>query len=256
MKTGFTNAFANKPLNKFYYYHGMLMSCPIQPDPDPVIEYPTPESKTMTLYVSAPYSYYAETNKDVVGKAAAYAAAHNAIEADGYLGNHYGIISQQALLLNAEDDYWNIIIQRTFMYFLTGTVPEGATINSVTLYIKPAYLPATNFVLQVQRGTELDGNGVPIIHHVPFQASDFNYTGISGNGGSVNTSTFAQTEVFYPITFNATGRSWLNKGTGAVTKFILRHQGDINASAPDDTNQYLWFYTTSIKRAYLVIKYG
>ena len=214
---------------------------------------------TVTAYIYAPYSYYAETDKNVVGKAAAYAAAHNAAEADGYLGNSDGLIAQLCYPpVDPEDPEleWVMNIKRTFMYFPTSNVPEGATIDSVTLYIKASYLPDTNFVVQVQRGTSLDANGVPIVHHVPFQLADFDYTGISGDGGSVNTSTFTQTEVFYPIVFNATGRGWINTGTGAVTKLILRHQSDINAIAPDDANQYLWFYmSVTAKRAYLVIEY-
>lgn len=43
MRTGFTNAFPNKPLNKYYMYHGILMPCNIQPDPEPFKSYEMPE---------------------------------------------------------------------------------------------------------------------------------------------------------------------------------------------------------------------
>jgi hypothetical protein len=35
MKTGFTNAFANKPVNKAYKYHGINEICNKQPNPNP-----------------------------------------------------------------------------------------------------------------------------------------------------------------------------------------------------------------------------
>ena len=209
---------------------------------------------TFTISVLAASSYYAD--KDVIGenKDTIYATVHNAAEADGYSGNYYGIVSQMATLLDAEDDTWDITIQRTFMYFSSSSIKADAPIYSAKLYIKVGYLPATNFVIQIQRGTDLDVNGIPIVHHVPFQYSDFNYAGIGGNGGSINTSEFIGTEIYYPITFNETGISWISKGNNAVTKFILRHQGDVNASSPDDANQYLWFYNSGVKRSYLSIE--
>lgn len=35
VKTGFTNAYVNTPLNKQYTYHGLKRDCPIQPNPYP-----------------------------------------------------------------------------------------------------------------------------------------------------------------------------------------------------------------------------
>lgn len=40
MKTGFTNAFVNKPLTKYYSYHGIIKPCNVQPNPDPFEDFP------------------------------------------------------------------------------------------------------------------------------------------------------------------------------------------------------------------------
>jgi len=40
MRTGFTNAFVNKPLTKYYSYHGIIMPCNVQPNPDPFEDFP------------------------------------------------------------------------------------------------------------------------------------------------------------------------------------------------------------------------
>lgn len=40
MKTGFVNAFVNKPLNKNYSYHGILKPCNVQPNPEPFEDFP------------------------------------------------------------------------------------------------------------------------------------------------------------------------------------------------------------------------
>ena len=62
MKTGFENAFANKSLNKYYYYHGILTPCEKQIEPKPYKEYPTTGGAVWVLVIDVwpviPYYFY------------------------------------------------------------------------------------------------------------------------------------------------------------------------------------------------------
>ena len=62
MKTGFENAFCNKSLNKYYYYHGILTPCEKQIEPKPYKEYPTTSGAVWVLkldeWPNIPNYYY------------------------------------------------------------------------------------------------------------------------------------------------------------------------------------------------------
>ena len=66
MKNGFYKGFIDIPSKKYYKYHGLIMPCNIQPDPDPLLDYPLfpeiigewilfydkyPTAKNLTVYV-------------------------------------------------------------------------------------------------------------------------------------------------------------------------------------------------------------
>lgn len=57
MKTGFINAFANKPVKKTYRYHGVIRECPIQPNPEPFL----PGETVPGEYVVVTFDYYGVT---------------------------------------------------------------------------------------------------------------------------------------------------------------------------------------------------
>jgi len=49
VKTGFINAFANKPSKKQYSYHGLNRDCLIQPKPDPFLPVDTKPGEYLVL---------------------------------------------------------------------------------------------------------------------------------------------------------------------------------------------------------------
>ena len=48
MKTGFLQGYRNKPVKKYYFYHGQIMDCLLQPDAEPYKMYDTKEEEGFT----------------------------------------------------------------------------------------------------------------------------------------------------------------------------------------------------------------
>ena len=109
--------------------------------------------------------------------------------------------------------------RKSYFYFDTTTIPDGATINSaiLKLYCK---IDDSNTDFDV-----IITNGQPTYPHDPLQLGDYNYTYYSGNGGSINTSELSAPG-WFEIDMNATGRGWINKE--GTTKLMLLTSFDYN----------------------------
>jgi len=126
-------------------------------------------------------------------------------------------------------------------------VPAGATIVSAELWL---------YGLNVLIGDGYDiviQNGQPTAPHNPIVGGDYDRTLYAGDGGSINNAAWV-VEGWNKITLNATGKGWIQKGTGAVTKLMLRSSKDI---ANDDPRvpDYLSYYNvgTSGKEPYILV---
>lgn len=100
---------------------------------------------------------------------------------------------------------------------------------------------------------ELVIDGLAAIHKQGYEGVPL-YT---GNGGSINTANWVE-DAYNEIEFTEQGRGWVQKGVGAMTKFILRSENDINSVAPaGDECVYIWTqnYATVAQRPVLYIEY-
>jgi len=126
-------------------------------------------------------------------------------------------------------------ISRAGIFLDTSVIPEDASIVSAVLNTFMAdgwygcSARVTNIVLQ---------NGQPTYPHIPAVFSDYNKTYYSGNGGSILYSDIDQQEL-NAITLNATGRTWVKQGDGAVTKLMIRLDTEIAASPPSESEDVL-----------------
>jgi len=114
-------------------------------------------------------------------------------------------------------------IFRSFVYFDTSSIPSTAIIYSATLSFDCfADGSLVDFDVVVRNGQDTYPTN-------PIATTDFDATFYSGDGGSVNTYGLV-TDIYTDITLNATGRSWIKKGSGAVTKLALISSRDINVT--------------------------
>ena len=121
------------------------------------------------------------------------------------------------------------VIYRSYVFFDTSAIPDGATIDSAILSVNiQADYSDTDFNVQIQ-------SGAPTYPHDPLAAGDYYYQHYSGDGGSRSTSEISGVG-YWNITLSATGEGWISK-TGA-TKLCLRSSNDINSVAPSG-NEYV-----------------
>jgi hypothetical protein len=174
------------------------------------------------------YLGYSSTNDGYLqtfGSGITYSVAHNLTYADKVdTDSDCGFVGQ-----NFPDCHCHYILIRSFVYFDTSSIPSDAIITSATLslyfilMINDAYVP-TDFDIVIR-------NGQPVYPHEPLEANDFYYLYYSGNGGSVNTNGLSFNS-YTNMEMNETGKNWIQKGSGAITKFALFSSRDINKTAP------------------------
>jgi len=131
-------------------------------------------------------------------------------------------------------------IYRGFIYFDTSSIPAEATITSVSLKL---------ITFRDYSNTDFDIiviNGQPTYPHKPLQSNDYAISHYSGNGGSWNTANYPGTGQEITIALNSNGKSWIQKGAGAETKFALLSSRDINGNIPipQETRTYALEYVT------------
>lgn len=116
-------------------------------------------------------------------------------------------------------------VYRSTLQFDTSIIPEGAPIEYATLEIMGN---------EDKSNVDFDiviTNGQPDYPHTPVIASDYFHENYEGDGGSLNTAGFLLA-AFNSIPLNATGWEWIKKGSGAITKLMLRSSRDISSTMP------------------------
>jgi len=99
-------------------------------------------------------------------------------------------------------------------------------------------------------------DGQPTYPHDPLEMGDYNMANYSGDGGSINTSTWV-TDDYNTITI--TELDWIQKGDGAVTKLALRSSKDIDDIEPDDESAVTFWSADEVevgeRRPKLIVNY-
>jgi hypothetical protein len=130
-----------------------------------------------------------------------------------------------------EVDAW--VIQRGFVVFNTGVIPDSATITSAifSFYLDAEGADDGNLTLQ---------SGGGIYPHSPPVLNDYYYGqySLNGVGGSKNVTTMTG-GTYNNITLTSTGISWVQiEGSSANTTFCLRSTLDINGTDPSTYRSY------------------
>lgn len=120
--------------------------------------------------------------------------------------------------------YLRFNIYRTFLYWATGALPDGAIITNVDLqiYIRLKWTQGRTFKIVVQ-------NGQPDFPHAPAVAGDYYRIYYSGNGGEIASGDIV-TDAWNTIALNEDGLEWINKE--GWTKLVLRVDKEIAGDAP------------------------
>ena len=210
MKTCFIHGNPNKPVKKYYYYHGVLRSCLIQPDPGKIICYDTKEPggeiKTVTFYASMKGNF----NKSGFD----YLTVHNAVES-GFYGPYIG---------QSREDFGGGLylfnIYRIVIAWDTINLPNDC--NILDARIKATLTDKwSGFIFNI-----VIRNGMPEYPHIPVENRDYNFAMYSGYGGSA--------EIIDPgpweLVLDDVGKSWINKE--GYSKFILLSDRDFVSQEP------------------------
>jgi len=210
MRTGFTNAFPNKPLKKYYSYHGILMPCYIQPDPEPFASYEIKPGGGPI--VTKTFLDIIFVNREQNGLD--YQEVHDSLAGAEYT-RYVGQLRWD--LGGGWSDFW---IGRVFVGWNTSIIPDNATILSAKIIANIEGLKKDSpFSVTIR-------NGMPIYPHIPVVDSDYFFGNYSGDSGS----TFVEVVGLYEIDLNAEGLKKINK-TGQ-TKFALLSDRDILSLPP------------------------
>lgn len=134
-------------------------------------------------------------------------------------------------------------VGRSYFWFDTSSLASDLVIVAAKLHIYNRNAVSnynSNFYIKVQRGIELDANDIPVVHHTPITYGDYDKSLVGGDGGEILASTIPEVEGYFSIDLDEDGISWINKGAGAISKFCLRTDKDIDGVAPtEDINKYL-----------------
>ena len=228
MKTGFINAYANKPIKKRYTYHGLNRDCLIQPDPGPFDDYP----------IDIPYGPEQER-------------AFNSILDDGVYNRNTSYWTCRNAAIAYAFTVWTgqrwewysrlYYVHRFGVGWDTGIITPGAKIIEARITLKViSFKLGPGFDLVVQ-------NGMPTYPHIPRVKSDYNEGYYSGNGGSAPASTASE----IVIHLNSEGLNWIN--AGGITKFMIRSSRDIDGLVPTGTEEMRW--DGGDGKTVLVVKY-
>jgi len=179
----------------------------------------------------ASFAYWAQNTIEGETPAERYARAHDAAVAN-YDYSKYTLGQYESSTPYA-------IIYRIPVSFNTSVIVSGAPVEHahLKLYIKYNY-STTDFNIVIQ-------NGQPTYPHNPAVLADYSAAHYSGNGGEYDTADIPSTPVYIEVPLSATGRGWIQKGAGAVTKFCIRSSRDIDAIKPTtDISEYLMSEST------------
>jgi hypothetical protein len=151
--------------------------------------------------------------------------AYNAVYADCWNSSTSSAWGLTGWYIGGQVNTTDYNIFRTFPFFNTLTLPNDAVITGgiLSLYVVTDNTTGSDFNLTIQ-------NGQPTYPHIPVVSNDFYQGYYSGNGGSRNTSDAMSLGAYWNITLSGTGLTWINKTD--ITKFVLRSDRDISATAP------------------------
>ena len=170
---------------------------------------------------------------------AAWPASRAKTDPDGFSGN--GLYGFYIYTGTSIATLW-----RVFVYFDTSSIPAGAVISAAKLE-----LYHTQVLNDFSAWSATLLSGMPTYPHNPFDMApgadwdlDANYT----NGGGQLASVDMTIGAYSSLNLSATGISWINKGVGAVTKFMV---ADLNNDVPNinpgvlgsDAGNRGWFQT-------------
>ncbi len=191
----------------------------------------------LTVYTSASDGYA------YIQSAVSFLTARNAVA-----GNVVDDSSISGVGQSRSSTQWTI--WRSYLFFDTSALPDGAIISAATLsiYVDIPYTSGGHYDIVIQ-------NGQPTYPHDPLEQGDYLYTRYSGDGGSINSEDVDFN--WNDIILNSDGRGWINK-TG-TTKLCLRTSKDINGNdIAEGTSSFVQLHTLeegSAYRAKLVIDY-
>lgn len=121
-------------------------------------------------------------------------------------------------------------VGRSYFWFDTSSLASDLVIASAKLYIYnrntvPNY--NNDFYIKVQRGTELDGNGIPVVHHTPVTYEDYNKSLVSGTHvGSV--------------VFSGEGLDDVSSGGTFTGTVNTDYKIEIDSVDPDGNDTFKW----------------
>ena len=180
-----------------------------------------------------------------------YLLSRNDINANNYGSDPVAFsIAQSVAVFTPPPDYnlsYSYDISRAALIFDTSSIPEGATITDVKLYLRCYEVGSGSFNLVIQKPRD----AYPAYPHNPIISEDYYYSIYAGDGGSKSGTSFAVGWNY--ITFNETGLDWIQKE--GTTKLFLRTSKDISATRPiHQGGEFLSFYFQAYL-PYLVITY-
>lgn len=130
-------------------------------------------------------------------------------------------------------------LDKTFLYFDTSGIPDGATIITAQLLMHESTTESVSYAddtfITIQ-------SGQPTYPHDPLVTSDFDRSYYDGNGGSRGMYMIHYFFVndFFPIDLTSAGLSWIDKA--GTTKLALTTVADVYNETPSGENKVV-FYT-------------
>lgn len=234
MKTCFKKAYTDIPATKYYYYHGLIMPCNIQPDPECFLLSTTEDDSGL------PSKLYSGTFATSGGYDARHIRTEKSVdytylEVRDFVESFYTPLTGGLFRIGQGYDYqwWNTWeIYRSHMFIKNTFLLPTDYIVSARLVFR-VYDPPRDkdFDIVIQRGIDMVGE-VPVYPSQPPVLSDFNRLLYAQDGGSKNTSEMGGKYSLFEIPLNILGLSWINKTPGGIMKFCLRSRDDINAVPP------------------------
>ena len=157
-------------------------------------------------------------------KAVAWIAARDSVNGDSMSGSSTNLYSGVQSYNGDAGDY-AFRIYRTYVYFDTSGLPDGATVTAAVmkLYGTLVETEISAWEMQVQ-------SGMDTYPRDPLLTGDFDITNYAGDGGSIVSGSMTAGS-YASLTLNAVGRGWVND-TG-MTKFMMASaENDIADTAP------------------------
>jgi len=210
MRTGVPKAYVNIPGKKYYNYHGLIMPCNIQPEPEPLVTYDTKPGGGDIITITLNAIMKGNFNKADFD----YPTVHNAVTS-GYYGPYLG---QSVEDFGGGLYYYNIY--RIVIAWDTIVLPLDCTILDAKI-MATLTDKWSGFIFSI-----VIRNGMPDYPHIPVENGDYNFARYTGYGGSAEITDPGDWE----LVFDDVGKLWINKA--GYTKLILMSDRDYVSQVP------------------------